>query len=105
MIINNQICALYRTSLTFNYNRNLDKNQILRFSYCSWIRDHKDIIITGSTGIGKSYLGSALGDLVCNHGNRVLYYLTSRLFANSKEAKLDGSYIKKLKKYTIQMPS
>ncbi len=84
--------------IDFNFNRNLDKNQILRFSDCSWINEHKDVIITGPTGIGKSYLGSALGHLACNHGNKVLYYLTSRLFANLKEAKLDGSYIKKLKK-------
>lgn len=84
--------------IDFYHPRNLDKNQMLRLSECSWIRDHKDIIITGPTGVGKSFLGSALGYQACNYGFKVMYHLTSRLFANLKEAKIDGKYHKLLLK-------
>ena len=68
----------------------------LRFSDCSWIDQHKDIIITGPTGVGKSYLGSALGHQACDYGYRVMYRQTSRLLAELKEAKRDGKYHKTL---------
>lgn len=82
------------SELDFSLNRNLDKNQMLRFSDCNWIKEHKDIIITGSTGCGKSFIGSALGYQACDHGYKTFYYLTSRLFGTLKEAKADGSYLK-----------
>lgn len=84
--------------LDFSLNRNLDKNQILRFSDCSWIKEHKDIIITGPTGVGKSFIGSALGHQACDYGFKVMYYLTSRLFGTLREAKSDGSYHRLLAK-------
>ncbi len=84
--------------LDFDFKRNLDKNLMLRFSDSSWIKEHKDIIITGPTGIGKSFIGSALGHQACNHAYKVLYYLSSRLLGELKEAKINGTYLKKLKK-------
>ena len=84
--------------LDYSPGRNMDKNQMLRFSDCSWIRDHTDIIITGATGVGKSFVGSALGHLACEHGYKVMYHLTSRLFANLKEAKQEGNYHRLLMK-------
>lgn len=47
--------------LHYNTNRNIDKNQIMRFADCSFIDKAECILITGSTGIGKSYIASALG--------------------------------------------
>lgn len=84
--------------IDFDFKRNLDKNLMLRFSDSSWIKEHKDIIITGKTGVGKSFLGSALGHQACNHAYKVLYYLSSRLLGELKEARMDGTYHKKLKK-------
>lgn len=84
--------------LDFDFKRNLDKNLMLRFSDSSWIKEHKDIIITGPTGIGKSFIGSALGHQACNHAYKVLYFLSSRLLGELKEAKINGTYLKKLKK-------
>ena len=55
----------YRASfeeIDFNPERNPSKNMLLRFSDCSFIRDKKNIIITGATGVGKSFLASALGN-------------------------------------------
>ena len=84
--------------LDFNLNRNLDKNQILRFSECQWIEKHQDIILTGQTGVGKSYIASALGFEACTRGFKVGYYSCSKLFSNLKFAKADGSYKKEIKK-------
>jgi DNA replication protein DnaC len=82
--------------LYFTTGRNLDKTQILRLADCSWIRDRRDILISGPTGIGKSFLASALGTRACELGHRVHYQLAGRLLASLKEAKQDGSYLKKL---------
>lgn len=84
--------------LDYSSDRNLDKNQMLRFSDCSWVREHRDIIITGATGSGKSFLGSALGHQSCDYGYSVKYYQTSRLFSELIEKKNEGNYHKILAK-------
>lgn len=84
--------------LDFSLNRNLDKNQILRLTDCGWIRDRRDILITGPTGIGKSFLGSALGNLACEYGCKVFYQIAGRLLGSLKEAKKNGTYLKTLTK-------
>lgn len=82
------------SDLDFSMDRNLDKNLMLRLADCSWIKGGKDILITGPTGVGKSYIGSALGHLACDSGYRVFYQLTGRLLGELKDAKRDGSYLK-----------
>ena len=84
--------------LIYTDDRNINKNQMLRFSDCTWIKEHKDILITGATGVGKSFIGSALGHQACDHGYKVMYRLTSRLFDDFKEAKREGNYQKMLMK-------
>jgi DNA replication protein DnaC len=51
--------------LDFETDRNLDKNQIMRFADCNFIDKSETIIITGSTGIGKNYVASAIGNQAC----------------------------------------
>jgi DNA replication protein DnaC len=80
--------------IDFKIDRNLDKNLMNRFAECSYIEKKENILITGSTGIGKSYIASALGNQACMQGYKVLYANTSKLFALLKMAKADGSYIK-----------
>ena len=66
----------YQASLDeidFNLDRGLDKNMLLRLSSSRWIEKRRDIIITGPTGVGKSFLASALGFQGCMYGFRVLY--------------------------------
>ena len=82
--------------LDFETDRNLDKNQIMRFADCHFIDKAETIIINGSTGIGKSFIGSAIGNQACMLGYRVLYANTTKLFAKLKMSKADGSYIKEL---------
>ena len=84
--------------LIYTDDRNLDKNQMLRFANCNWITEAKDILITGATGVGKSFIGSALGHHACDNGFKVMYRLTSRLFADLKEGKREGQYHKMLLK-------
>ena len=87
--------------LAFDNNR-VDKNQVLRLADCEFIKNKENIIITGSTGIGKSFLASALGHQACALGYRVLYQHSTKLFARMKIAKADGSYIKELAKIERQ---
>jgi len=84
--------------MDFSLERNLSKNMFLRFSDCSFIKDKKNIIITGSTGVGKSYAASALGNQACIYGYRTLYFNLSKLFSTLKLAKADGSYISQMQK-------
>lgn len=74
----------------------------MRFMECSFINKHENIFITGSTGIGKSYLASALGHHACSMGYKVLYHSVPKLFSKLKMAKADGSYIKEIAKIERQ---
>lgn len=76
--------------------RNLDKTQMLRLSTCEWIKRKQSIIISGSTGLGKSFLASALGHQACQQGYKVYYRNCSKLFDQLKMAKADGSYINEI---------
>jgi len=80
--------------IDFEVDRNLDRNLLNRFAECSYIEKSENILITGSTGIGKSYIASALGNQACMMGYKVLYASTAKLFALLKMAKADGSYIR-----------
>jgi DNA replication protein DnaC len=82
--------------LYFDIDRNLDKNVLMRLAECSYIDRNENVLITGSTGIGKSYVASALGNQACTNGYKVLYTNTSKLFTRLKVSKADGSYIKEI---------
>ncbi len=84
--------------IDFTINRGVDKNQLLRLSNCQWIESHRDCIVTGPTGAGKSFIASALGHQACMYGFKVLYYPSSKLFAHLKLSRADGSYLKELTK-------
>jgi len=87
--------------ISYEDNR-VDKNQILRLASCDFIKRSENIIITGSTGIGKSFIASALGHQACSLGYRVLYQHSTKLFARMKMAKADGTYLKELAKIEKQ---
>jgi DNA replication protein DnaC len=87
--------------ITFEDKR-LDKNQFLRLADCEFIKRKECVLLTGSTGIGKSFLASALGYQACALGYRVLYQHNTKLFGRMKIAKADGSYLKELAKIERQ---
>ena len=89
-------------SLNFEVSRNLDRTQILRLADCEFVTKNQNVLITGSTGVGKSFLGTALGYQACIEGFKVSYFNTSKLFAKLKIAKADGSYLKELAKLQRQ---
>ena len=82
--------------LSFDVERSLDKNQIMRLADCEFVKRKENVLITGSTGTGKSYLASALGHHACELGFKVLYQSTSKLFSRLKMAKADGSYLREM---------
>ena len=89
-------------SINFEQSRNLDRNLVLRLAGCEFVEKNENILITGSTGVGKSYLGTALGYQACIEGFKVSYFNTNKLFAKLKMAKADGSYVRELAKIQRQ---
>ncbi len=86
----------------YDMERNLDKNQLLRFAECTFINRSENILITGSTGIGKSFIASAIGNQACMLGYRVFYANTAKLFSLLKVAKVDGSFMREIAKIEKQ---
>lgn len=84
--------------IDFRHPRGLDKSVMLTLSNCNWIRNHQNVIVTGQTGIGKSYLAEALAQKACREGFTALYYRSPRLFRDLAIARGDGSYGKLLGK-------
>lgn len=82
--------------LYFGPERNLDKNQLLRFAECDFIKKAENLLITGCTGIGKSYVASALGNQACLKGYKVYYMNIAKLFSKLKMMKADGSYLREI---------
>jgi len=84
--------------VNFTASRGLDKTQLLRLADCSFIQKKQNILITGPTGVGKSYMASALGLQACIQGYKTLYFNTQKLFPQLNMFKADGSYLKQMSK-------
>lgn len=82
----------------FDKRRNLDRTQVLRLAEGVFIEKKEDLLITGASSVGKSYITSALGHQAFQLGYRVLYFNTQKLFSKLKMSKGDGSYIKEINK-------
>jgi DNA replication protein DnaC len=89
-------------SIIYEPARNIDKNKIIRLAGCDFISKAENILITGSTGVGKSYVATALGHQACVEGYHVMYFNMDKLFARLKMAKADGSYLKEMAKIERQ---
>ena len=82
--------------LDYRHPRGLDKSLILSLASCQWVKDHNNILITGPTGVGKSYLACALAQKACREGCRTLYFRLPRLLQELTMARGDGRYAKML---------
>ena len=86
--------------IDFKTPRGMDKSVILRLANCEWIKSAQNIIITGPTGVGKTYLCCALANRACRMGFSAFYIRIPKLFQELNIARADGSYPKIMKKLT-----
>lgn len=82
--------------LDISAKRGLDRKQVLYLAEGKWINEKLNMVITGPTGAGKTYLSCALGNASCRNGYSVRYFQLSRLLEKLKLARADGSYPKLL---------
>ena len=80
--------------IDFRTRRGLDKELVLFLGSCEWIAQHRNVLITGSTGVGKTFLACALAQKACREGYTVQYLRLSRLLEDLALAHADGRYPK-----------
>ena len=78
----------------YRYPRGLDKSLVLKLASCQWIKERRNILVTGPTGTGKTWIACALGQKACREGYSVLYLRLPRLLQEIPIAKADGRYPK-----------
>jgi DNA replication protein DnaC len=72
--------------------RELDKSVVRQLATCRWVQEHQNVLITGMTGVGKTYVACAIAHQACRSGYRALYRRASRFFQDLAMARADGSY-------------
>lgn len=90
--------------VNYSAKRNLSKSTFLKLGENQYIQNKKDIIFTGSTGSGKSWLAQALGHSACEKGHTSKFQRVTKLFTEIQTAKADGSYgkyMEKMAKYDV----
>lgn len=80
--------------LNFNTSRGINTSQVTELATGGYLAKGESVLITGSTGCGKSFLASALGHQACSQGSKVLYFNTQKLLMQTKMSRLDGSFLK-----------
>lgn len=78
--------------IDYHHPRNLNKSQFVSLIECNFVRQHHNLIITGPTGCGKSYLACAIGNQACRQGLSVRYIRLPRFLEELTIAHADGSY-------------
>jgi DNA replication protein DnaC len=84
--------------IDYRHPRGLKRAQIEQLRASQWVAQHRNCLITGPTGSGKTYLACALAHQACRDGHRVCYYYAPKLFRELQNAQADGSLLKLLKK-------
>jgi DNA replication protein DnaC len=79
-------------AIDYPARRELDKAVIRQLATCRWIAEHQNVLVTGATGTGKSFLACALAHQACRRGYRAYYRRASRLFDDLRLARADGTY-------------
>lgn len=80
--------------IDFRAPRDIDKSLVLSLASCDWLARHRNLLLTGPTGIGKTYLGCAFAQKACREGYSALYVRLPRLFDELRLAHADGRYPK-----------
>src|SRR5262245_24298340 len=84
--------------IDYAVNRELDKAQVRQLASCRWIAEHQNVLVTGMTGTGKTYVACALAQQACRKGYRAIYRRASKLFPELALARADGTYTRLLAK-------
>jgi len=83
--------------IDYHAQRGLDRVLLLKLCGCDWVRQHRNLLVTGPTGTGKSWIACALGHKACRENLSVLYQRVPRLMAALALARGDGRYAKLLR--------
>ena len=84
--------------IDYRHPRGLKRSTIEQLAACEWVKYHRNCIITGPTGAGKTFIGCALAHQACREGHRALYFYVPKLFRELTMAHVDGRITKLLKK-------
>jgi DNA replication protein DnaC len=82
--------------IDYRHPRGLDKSLIQSLAACQWVKEHLNILLTGPTGVGKTWIVCALAQKACREGHTALYLRLPRLLQEMAIAKGDGRYPKLL---------
>ncbi len=83
--------------IDYSSRQGLDRSLMQSLYPCQWIKEGQNILITGPTGVGKSYLACALAHRACLMGYKARYFRTTKLFGELHLANADGRYPKLIK--------
>jgi len=84
--------------IDYRHPRGLKRSMIEHLATCEWVKYHQNCIVTGPTGVGKSFVACALAHQACRDGYRALYFYVPKLFRELAMAHVDGRITKLLKK-------
>lgn len=84
--------------IDYRQSRGLSKQLMLELANPAWIASGRNVLLSGPTGVGKSYIACALGNLAARTGHPVLYVRASRLFDTLQQARGDGSHLRVLQR-------
>ena len=79
-------------------SRGLDKATIRQLATCAWVRAKQNVIVVGATGVGKTFIGSALAQAACRQGFRSICLRVPRLVQDLAIARGDGTYRSELQR-------
>jgi DNA replication protein DnaC len=82
--------------IDLRHPRGLDRALLLSLASCQWVRERRNCLITGPTGVGKTYIACALAQKAAREGCSLFYVRTGRLLAELALARADGSYTRRL---------
>lgn len=84
--------------IDYSARRELDRAVVRQLATCRWVDEHHNVLITGATGTGKTFIACALAQQACRRGHRAFYRRATRLFEELTLAHADGSYVRLLGK-------
>jgi len=88
-----KLCACIE-DIDFHTPRGLKRSQLEQLASSQWVGYHQNVLLTGPTGTGKTFLACALGQKACRDGHRVRYYVASKFFRQLAAAHADGSFMR-----------